>query len=84
MSERYVDRWHRNGAVAKVSYIVRSGVYEATMFPPPAEMGTTTIDRRKLPNLAAAQREADRMAHPVCDGACPAWPVRDPRDADLP
>lgn len=70
MNEPYVDRWHRNGAVAKVCYSSRSGAYGATMFPPAKQWTTTTVASVESSDLKAAQSIAGRMSHPDCDGRC--------------
>lgn len=83
MENPSVQRLHRNGAVARVSYSAERGTYQATMFPPAAGQATATIVRTELRILAQAHDVADHMAHTDCDGRCAPWPTRDPKGAEV-
>jgi hypothetical protein len=69
---RWWERIHQNGKIAKVLKGSNADEYVASMSDP-REGHVDTEPVARFDNESDAKAEADRLAHPDCDGSCMAW-----------
>jgi hypothetical protein len=73
MAQRF-ERPHRNKTSAVVTRADGTHYYQASRVPPlDGDPPPGAFVRNSFADLPLAQRKADEMAHPECDGKCEPW-----------
>ena len=70
---RWWERVHRNGIIAKVSMAPHAAEYIASASDPREHGIDKEPVKTGLNDEEDAKAEADKLAHPDCDGSCTAW-----------